>query len=246
MWNGNKYLTTNTTDGNVPSLQDGASNIWRSSNDRLYYNQSRSQGDRQFYLYYRNGWRTSRSTGNDNNGYAGNGWGATDYRATAYTVTTQTLTAGTTYSDFTISGDEYISSTGTNNSYTHTNSKVDAACTKYTFNSLTYYSTDPANAASTTRPQTEVTTGYTWSLSGNDSYASVNANTGEITVTSLPENDVVMTLTCTVSTKSATKHVTLTRAIPVAAGYVIYSGENNGNNYLNNCFIFTSKFLYLN
>ena len=230
------YLRGTTTNGNSPSTGNSQEN-WRLNGSNLYY---RSEST-AYYLYYRgDAWRLSSTQGsNGNNTSWQGGWNSyTDYRATAYTVTTGSLTGG--YTDFTISGDEYIAAVGTKN-YSHTNTFNQTACTQYTFNNLTYYSTNPANAASTTRPQTEVTTGYTWSLTGNGSYATVDTSTGAITVNSIPDDDVVMTLTCTVQGKSATKQVTLTNNPPVAAGYVFYSGDANGE-YLANSTDGTTSF----
>ena len=222
--NGNRYLNCSTNNGDSPTTSTSAINNWRLNNNYLYY---RTGGGTAYYLYYRGGsWRTSSTTGSDNDDYAtGTNYGATNYRATVYTVTTGSLPAG--YTDFTInSGDEYITATGTK-TYTHTNIYNQTACSTYTFNGTTYYSTNPANAASTTNPQTEVTTGYTWSLSGANGHATVN-NNGQITVTSIPDEDVVMTLTCTHATsgKSATKTVTLTNASSVRTDRYVITYNN--------------------
>ncbi len=190
--NGNNYyirynngLTFSTTN---------SSNLTITNNYLTY----RSGGGSTYYLNL-NGttWRMSNNTSN---------------RATVYTVTTNQYAA--TLSDFTISsGDAILTAAGTY-SYGHTNTAYTQAYTQYSFNSLNYYSTDASQAASTTQPtSTEVTTGYTWSLTGGGAYASVNPSTGEITVSSLPANDTELTLTCSVTangiTKTATKTITL-------------------------------------
>ena len=223
--NGDYYLNSSDTRGQNVSTSTTAQNYWRldnsNNNNFLAYRSGNT-----CYLYYRSStWKTSRSGNSDEDSRYSSS--STDYRATAYTVTTGYLTGG--YTDITISGDEYITTTGTK-TYIHTNTINQTACSTYTFNNTTYYSTDNGNTASTTNPGSAVTTGYTWSLSGANGHATVN-NNGQITVTSIPDEDVVMTLTCTHATsgKSATKTVTLTNVAPVDAGYVIYSGGTNGN-----------------
>ena len=133
--------------------------------------------------------------------------GTNNHRATAYAVTTSSV-IGT----FSVSGDATITVTGTNSSYSHTNANYYDI---YTFNGLTYYSTDPSADASTTAPTSSLptlTSGYTWSISSN-SYATINSSTGAITVNSLPANDTNITLTCSITrngvTKTANKTITL-------------------------------------
>ena len=146
-------------------------------------------------------------------------------QATAYTVTTEVIKM---LSDFTISGNDILTS-ATTYPYTHTNSYL-TNYTKYSWTDHTYYSTNPAQAASTTAPAaTEVTTGYTWSLEGGGSNASVNVSTGQITVSSLPATDLTMTLTCSVTsngvTKTASKTIVLQSAT-VAAPTITRSGND--------------------
>ena len=226
--NSSTYLRGTTTNGNSPTTGNSQAN-WRLDGSRLFYR----SGGTSYYLYYRGSqWRlSSQGNGTQNSRYSN---GNTDYRAIAYTVATESLTGG--YTDFTISGDEYITATGAKY-YTHTNTFNQTACTTYTFNGKTYYSTNPANAASTTNPRTEITSGYTWSLTGNGSYATLNEETGEIKVNSLPDGAVTLTLTCSVTvgsdTKTATKQILLTNADNITTGkYVFYSGGTNGA-YLN-------------
>ena len=128
------------------------------------------------------------------------------YLATAYTVTTSSV-----INNFTISGDATIKTVGTYN-YTHTNATY---YDTYKFNNKTYYSTNASQAATTTEPVNNlptITNGYTWTIE-NNSYATVNASTGAITVNSLPTTATEVTLTCSISrngvTKTATKTITL-------------------------------------
>ncbi|MEE0689914.1 MAG: chitobiase/beta-hexosaminidase C-terminal domain-containing protein, partial [Bacteroidaceae bacterium] len=124
-----------------------------------------------------------------------------DRLATANIVETETI-----ITEFTISGDESISTTGINNTYTHSNATYYYA---YRFNDKTYYSTDPADPASVTKPATGLSLpigSYTWSISDN-SYATVNASTGAITVNSLPTTDKEIFLTCSVTHEGKTQKV---------------------------------------
>ena len=119
--------------------------------------------------------------------------------ATAYTVTTSS-----DINNFTISGDATIKTVGTYN-YTPNATYYDT----YIFNGKTYYSTNPATAASTTKPTSglpQLTEGYTWSIS-NNSYATVDPSTGAITVNSLPTTDTEITLTCSVTHNGKTQTV---------------------------------------
>ena len=187
------YIAYNTGS----STTQGNFNITIGTNGYVYLTDYTS-----YYLNMSNSaWRISNTTTN---------------RATAYTVTTTQLPLG--LSTIEINGNSGISTPGTFN-YTHTNSQYSStAYTQYEFSTLTYYSTNPANTASTTRPgtQTEITSGYTWSLSDNaNGYATVD-NSGYLTVTAIPASgNLTITLTCTVTynnqTATATKSITLTQ-----------------------------------
>ena len=174
----NNGLTFNETTG---------TNFTINNNNQLAYDVYNG-----YYFYYLN-FNNSNST-----------WRISDSnnrRATASIVETETI-----ITEFTISGDESISTTGTNNSYTHTNATYYYV---YEFNEKTYYSTNPANAASTNVPTSglpQLTEGYTWSIS-NNSYATVNPSTGAITVNSLPTTDTRITLTCSVTHNGKTQTV---------------------------------------
>lgn len=174
----NGGLTFDKTTGSNLTINNNNNLTYRSGYTTYYLNMQYPN-----YNNYRR-WRLS----NDNN------------QATAYIVETETII------EFTISGDESISTTGTNNSYTHTNATYYYV---YEFNEKTYYSTNPANAASTTKPTSglpQLTKGYTWSIS-NNSYATVDPSTGAITVNSLPTTDTEITLTCSVTHEGKTQTV---------------------------------------
>ena len=184
----NDGLAFNTTTGTNLTI----------TNNNIAYVEEGWWGDTYYYyLNMRNAnnsnrqWRMSDSNNN---------------RATAYTVTTSSV-----INNFTISGDATIKTVGTYN-YTHTNATY---YDTYSFNNKTYYSTNASQAATTTVPTNNlpsINEGYTWTIS-NNSYATVNASTGAITVNSLPATETELTLTCSVSrngvTKTATKTITL-------------------------------------
>ena len=161
---------------------NNATNLTINSSGQIYYS--------SYYLNYYS---------NNNRWYMDN-----DAQQVVYQVTSSLFYDVT---DFQVSGDDVLTSVGTNNSYSHTYAQV-GSCTKYEFGELTYYSTNASNAASTTIPSlsySNITTGYNWSLEGNGEYASVNTTSGAITVNSLPTQDVVMTLKCSVTSNGITK-----------------------------------------
>ena len=175
------------------------------SNNHLYYNNT-------YYLRYSN---------------SGKSWQFRDQ----YTVEANVfeVTTSSHINDFSISGDAVISTTGTNSSYTHTNANYYDI---HSFDSRTYYSTNPSAAASTTAPTSglpTLATGYTWSLSAN-SYATVNTTTGVVTVNSLPPTDQNVTLTCSVTrngvTQTATKTITIEAPKVDPTGISITSGNS--------------------
>lgn len=200
--NGNGYYIV-YANNSVSFNQASGSNL-TINNNYLYY-------DNTYYLRY------SQSGGSwqFRNQY--------NVQAVAYVVTTSSH-----INDFSVSGDATISATGTNSSYSHTNANYYDI---YSFNNLTYYSTNPSAAASTTAPTSglpTLTTGYTWSISSN-SYATVNATTGAITVNSLPATDQNVTLTCSATrngvTQTATKTITIEAPKPDPTGISITSGN---------------------
>ena len=193
--NSSLYLHTSTNNGGTVSLSTSSTN-WQMRSNYLCV-RSTGFSTTNYYLRTTNG--TSFTTSNNTNG-----------AYLPYTVTVSDIAAAV--SDFSISGNATLSATGTF-TYTHSNATTNAAYTLYTFNSANHYVNSSNVDAGTSLPETEVTTGYTWSLTGGGAYASVNASTGEITVSSLPANDTELTLTCSVTangiTKTATKTITL-------------------------------------
>ena len=202
--NGLQFSTTNytnlTLDGNY-----------------LAYVESGWWNDTYYYLNMQNPDKNNRAWRMSN---------TTSYRATAYVVTTKVIKE---LSNYTISGYNTLTGTGAF-SYTHSNSYY-SNYTKYSWTDHTYYSTNPAQAASTTAPAaTEVTTGYTWTLEGGGTNASVNASSGQITVSSLPATDLEMTLTCSVTSNGITKTASMTvvlQGTTIAAPTI-----SNSNNYI--------------
>lgn len=172
------------------------SNLTISNNNELYLYANRTV----CYLNLNNTtWRLS----NNNN------------RATAYPVTTTIITRH--LESMTITGSDRIEGLRSNNNYTHSNTSYISDYTKYEFSNKIYYSTDPANAASTTEPAKQ-TTGitYTWALEGADGYASVNTTSGVVNYhTLIPERERTITLKCIAKhtssgvTTTATKEITL-------------------------------------
>ena len=173
--NNNSYsLTTNTNSTYAAwtsGLSDGGQPYYRRSD---YYD--------PYYLRLSNTtWQVS--TTNSNNG-------------TLYSVSTTNYAAGSLLS-FSINGTSSINATGTYSNYTHTNaSYFSQACTDYYFNSTHHY----LNSSNSTVTLTEVTTGYTWSLSDNATgYATVHPSTGAITVTAIPDQKTNITLYCSLT-----------------------------------------------
>ena len=183
-------------------LSDDASD-WRGYNNYIAYRYN----SRNYYLK-----ATSATTFVNNN--ADNG-----ERFYYYTVTLTDYPEQ--LADFSInSGVDAITATG-NYAYGHSNTSYRPAYVNYYFSNTNHYVLSDNTQNGTTAPATTaVNTGYTWSLSANaDGYASVNSATGEITVSALPDIDIEMVLTCSVSshglTKTATKSIELRGAHPI-------------------------------
>ena len=149
--------------------------------------------------YYGNNYylRLTGTSGNDPSWQIGN---YNSHRGTLYAVTRYDVAAS--LSDFEINGPNVLSGNG---NYSHTNAGYLGSYYDYQFNGTHNYAGRP--------DPVEVTTGYTWSLSGAAGYAGFDPATGTITVTSFPANDIEMTLTCSVTdhglTKTASKTITL-------------------------------------
>ncbi|MBR4715533.1 MAG: hypothetical protein IKP34_05080, partial [Bacteroidales bacterium] len=202
--NASAYLTTSCSRSynwgwqyswNALTVQNSASNIWRSSNG--------TNGN--VYAYF-----------------SGSGYGTWNHSASIYvntlsmeddnttdsknySVTTTPVAA--TLTGVSINGESTLSTTGAH-SYTLTDGSYTNASTNYYFNGTDHY-----YPAQTTTTETPV---GTWSVSGTGaSYVSVDENTGTITVNSLPtDGDKTITLSCdpmygTAHGATVTKTITL-------------------------------------
>ncbi len=186
--------------GASAGLSNTSSN-WRGNNNYLCYR----TGGTNYYLKATSA-TTFTTNNNQNNGQ----------RYAYYTVTiyegVETLT------DFTInSGADVITQTG-NYNYGHSNSQYTPAYTDYYFSNTHHYVGSSNNTLANVNA-TNVTTGYTWTLSDNAAgYATLTDNT--INVTAIPTSDLTLTLTCSVTyqgiTKTATKLVTIQGTKPSA------------------------------
>lgn len=138
--------------------------------------------------------------------------------ARPYEVTLSTIEATST--NPTINGADLLTATG-NSTYTATGASYRAGYTNYRFNNTDHFVYN--NAVIT---PADATLTNTWSLTGN-TYATVN-NAGVVTVSSLPESDITLTLTVTVAvtggtpaapggtTLTATKEITIQGIIPAS------------------------------
>ena len=173
--NNTYYLTTSYSYNWAPlSVQNSANAIWRSSNGNVY-------------AYFSGGWWNRSASINvqllsmiDNNTNSSQN----------YQVTISVVDATSTSP--TIKGDDVITATG-NTTYKATGAAYQAGgYTNYRFNDTDHYFN-----GNTVFTSVAATIGsYSWSLADN-SYATVNSTTGVVTVNSIPENDVTLTLTVT-------------------------------------------------
>ena len=183
------------------SLSNSSSN-WRGNNNYLCYR----TGGTNYYLKATNA-TTFTTNSNQNNGE----------RFSYYTVTIYEGTESLT--DFTInSGVDNISQTG-NQNYGHSNVQYTPAYTDYYFSNTHHYIGKTNNTLNNVNA-TNVTTGYTWTLSDNATgYATVNSS-GTVNVSTIPNSDITITLTCSLTyegiTKTATKDITIIGANPSA------------------------------
>ncbi len=186
-----RYLIGSTTDGAAITTSTSGTARWRADGTRLFWRSSNN-----YYAYYRdNTWRTSRR--NNGNSYGVNAYrsgnnSGTDYRLTLYQVTTSTVTS--TSSGPTINGADVLTATG-NSTYTATGAAYRIGYTNYQFNNNANHYVD-VNGNSFTGTPANATITNTWSLTDN-AYATVNSTSGVVTVTSLPEYDIALTLTVT-------------------------------------------------
>ena len=195
-----RWLVGSTTNGTAISTSTSAGTAyWRTdgSNYLIYRN------GYSYYAYYRGSqWRTSRSTGNNNNGYQGTVYGATNYRCTYTTVTISTVDGSSTAP--TVSGNDIITST-TAVTYTASGAAYQqGGYTNYYFNRANHY----FNGNTSITPATATISGYSWSISSDaDVTASGTTATGTITVNTLPESDMPATITVTVTFTGGTPTV---------------------------------------
>lgn len=206
--NGSYGITSDASNPPKIALENGNGVAWSVNGTHFGY----KSGRRLYYLsgYNNNAWTTARS---------GNDAVVTSLPALLYTVSQQ----GTTLSTPTIDGNDRITSAKTYN-YT---GYAEGSLPCYVFTGETTYYAVEGGTPDTTPPLSDAVN-YSWSLSSNP-YATVNPTTGAITVTSLPENNVNITLTVTANyagqQKQASKTITLSSFEPV--GYVIYDGNNH-------------------
>lgn len=186
-----RWLIGSNSNGTAITTSTNAGTArWRADGTRLFWRQTNS-----YYAYYReNTWRTSNSSNGNSNGVnayrSGNNSG-TDYRSTTYQVTVTTVAS--TSSGPTINGADVLTATG-NSTYTATGAAYRIGYTNYQFNNADHYVDADGNSFTGTPANATITN--TWSLTDN-AYASVNSTSGVVTVTSLPEYDIALTLTVT-------------------------------------------------
>lgn len=194
--------------GNAASLSNTSSN-WRGSNNYLCLR----SGGSNYYLKATSATAfTTNSTSNSGN------------RFSYYTVTMTNYPAQ--LSDFSITGNDVITSTG-NYSYSQ-NATTRSAYVNFRFNSTDHYVNSDNESSNTLPSATAVTTGVTWTLTGDAAgYATFSGNT--ISVTAIPPTDVVLTLTCSISanglSKSEQKTVVIQGTKP-SAPVISVSGTN--------------------
>lgn len=176
---------------------------WRTNGTYVYNRYSNS------YNYYIN---------LANNTPARNTTANTTSNARPYEVTISDIETAST--NPTINGADLLTATG-NSTYTATGASYSAGYTNYRFNNTDHYVYN--NAVITPAAATLTNS---WSLPSN-AYATVN-NAGVVTVSSLPESDITLTLTVTVAvtggtpaapggtTLTATKEITIQGTTPAA------------------------------
>jgi len=255
--NGTNILSHNATTGAVITTRvttfDPTTCFWTISGNYLRPVNSNGVVLGNFYLRPRSGNYTYSLNTNTSTNYAawnglsdggqpyynnrylrlnGTTWEVTNtnsYRGTLRAVTVTSVISTST--NPTINGADVLTATGTSN-YTATGAAYSAGgYINYSFNSDDYYfynntAITPANATIGT---------YTWTLTDN-AYATVN-NSGVVTVSSLPESDVTLTLTATTTatggtpaapagtTLTGTKEITIQGTTP-SAPIINVSGTN--------------------
>ena len=204
---GTKYFLGAAND-NLSLATNVPSNYYRwRTNGTYVYNRSGNYGNyTNYYINLANNTPARNTTAN------------TTSNARPYTFTISDIE--TTSSNPTINGADLLTATG-NSTYTATGASYSAGYTNYRFNNTDHFVYN--NAVITPAAATLTNT---WSLTGN-TYATVN-NAGVVTVSSLPESDITLTLTVTVAatggtpaapggtTLTATKEITIQGITPAA------------------------------
>lgn len=159
------------------------------------------RGDDNEAIYHRTGGTFSRRYHYPTRSNTTWGWA---YNQTSQNSTTSlydvTITPqAATSTNPTINGADVITATG-NSTYTATGAVYRAAYTNYYFRTANHYVDVNGNSFTDTPGAATIGT-YTWNLESN-SYATVNS--GVVTVSSLPQSDVTLTLTVTVAVSGGT------------------------------------------
>lgn len=171
---------------NVPNNNNNNYYRWRTNGTYVY---NRYNNNTSYYI-------------NLANGVVRNTTANTASNARPYQVTTSTVDATST--NPTINGADVLTATG-NSTYTATGAAYRIGYTNYQFNNANHYFDSDGNSFTGTPGAATIGT-YTWSLESN-SYATLNTSTGStgvVTVNSLSENDVTLTLTVTATVTGGT------------------------------------------
>ena len=181
--NGTRYFLNASTNTLGLGTNAGADNYYRwRTNDTYVYN--RYNNANNYYI-------------NLANGVARNTTANTASNARPYEVTKTSQTSTST--NPTINGAEVLTTTG-NSTYTASGAAYRIGYTNYRFNNADHYIDASGNSFTGTPANATIGT-YTWTLTDN-SYATVN--NGAVTVSSLPESDLTLTLTVTVAVSGGT------------------------------------------
>lgn len=207
-----QYLYGNGYGNNNTVTLSTNSNNWQLSSNYLFY--KRNYSNTTYWLTTSNGTSFSVNSG-----------ASASTRFIAYEITSlEDISTG--FNNLSISsGQASISATGTYN-YTHTNATYYSTdYVDYVFSSTHHY-VNSSNAVTTSDPGTTVSSSsaYTWSLSDNATgYATVNASTGAVTVSAIPEQKTTITLicTCTYSGQTATASINITLSLTGVSGGVV-------------------------
>ncbi len=233
--NGNNYLSHNATTGAVNTTStttfDPATCFWTISGNYLRPVNSSGTVLGNLYLRPRSGNSTYSLNTNTSTTYAawssglndggqptrtqylrlnGTTWQMSTTNSNRGTLRLVTVTpVSTTSTNPTISGADVLTATG-NSTYTASGAAYRAGgYTNYHFNNADHF----LNGNTAITPANATIGAYTWSLESN-AYATVNSTSGVVTVASLPEYDIILTLTVTATatggTPAAPANTTLT------------------------------------